>query len=271
MTRTAEMADVVLPGTASWCEAEGTVTNSERRVQRVRKALDAPATPATTSGSSRSSRGGSGTTGNPTAEEVWDELRSLSPMHRGMRYDRLGRAAGDPVALPRRGTPDRCSSTGASGPSRSRAARSVQHRRGAAAVRGLDADYPIRLTTGRRLESFNTGVQSGRYRSPLHRGESLDLSPEDAERLELSRERWCASRRGALGRGAGTDRCLAARRARVHDPALPDEVDVTSSRSMQPIRSPVLPSSRPRPSGSSFEQAPLSLETHAGEPVDAIL
>ena len=42
MTRTAEMADVVLPGSASWCEAEGTVTNSERRVQRVRKALDPP-------------------------------------------------------------------------------------------------------------------------------------------------------------------------------------------------------------------------------------
>src|SRR5207244_4120428 len=41
-TRTAEMADVVLPASASWCEAEGTVTNSERRVQRVRKALDPP-------------------------------------------------------------------------------------------------------------------------------------------------------------------------------------------------------------------------------------
>ena len=42
MTRTAEMADVVLPSSASWCETEGTVTNSERRVQRVRKALDPP-------------------------------------------------------------------------------------------------------------------------------------------------------------------------------------------------------------------------------------
>ena len=36
------MADVVLPASASWCEAEGTVTNSERRVQRVRKALEPP-------------------------------------------------------------------------------------------------------------------------------------------------------------------------------------------------------------------------------------
>src|SRR5207253_561723 len=42
LTKTAEMADVVLPAAAAWCESEGTVTNSERRVQRVRKALDPP-------------------------------------------------------------------------------------------------------------------------------------------------------------------------------------------------------------------------------------
>src|SRR5439155_2303240 len=42
LTRTAEMAHVVLPATASFCEAEGTVTNSERRVQRVRKAINGP-------------------------------------------------------------------------------------------------------------------------------------------------------------------------------------------------------------------------------------
>ena len=42
LTRTAELADVVLPASAGWAETEGTVTNSERRVQRVRKALDPP-------------------------------------------------------------------------------------------------------------------------------------------------------------------------------------------------------------------------------------
>ena len=41
-TATAELADVVFPATADWCEYEGTVTNSERRVQRVRKAIDPP-------------------------------------------------------------------------------------------------------------------------------------------------------------------------------------------------------------------------------------
>jgi formate dehydrogenase major subunit len=44
----------------------------------------------------------------------------------------------------------------------------------------LDDDFPIRLTTGRRLDSYNTGVQTGSFRSPLRRGETLDVSPEDA-------------------------------------------------------------------------------------------
>ncbi len=42
LTATAEIADVVLPAAAAWAESEGTVTNSERRVQRVHKALEPP-------------------------------------------------------------------------------------------------------------------------------------------------------------------------------------------------------------------------------------
>ena len=90
LTRTAEMADVVFPSAASWCETDGTVTNSERRVQRVRKALDPP-------GEARDdmwiiaelARRLGHDWPEPVAEEVWDELRSLSPMHAGMSYARL--------------------------------------------------------------------------------------------------------------------------------------------------------------------------------------
>jgi predicted molibdopterin-dependent oxidoreductase YjgC len=46
-----------------------------------------------------------------------------------------------------------------------------------------DAEYPFLLTTGRRLDSYNTGVQTGGFTSPLRRGETLDISPEDAERV----------------------------------------------------------------------------------------
>jgi predicted molibdopterin-dependent oxidoreductase YjgC len=187
MTRTAEMADVVFPGTASWCEADGTVTNSERRVQRVRKALEPPgdARDDTWILSELARRLGHDW-GNPAAEEIWDELRSLSPMHGGMSYGRLEALGGiqwpcpdddSPGSLflharlweePRQGPPAPFSV--------------VEHR---PPFEALDAEYPIRLTTGRRLESYNTGVQTGLYTSPLHRGETLDLSPEDAERLLL--------------------------------------------------------------------------------------
>jgi formate dehydrogenase major subunit len=64
----------------------------------------------------------------------------------------------------------------------------------------LTAEFPIRLTTGRRLDSFNTGVQSGGYSSPLRRPEALLVSPADAERLGLAEgERVLASsRRGSV-------------------------------------------------------------------------
>jgi predicted molibdopterin-dependent oxidoreductase YjgC len=177
LTATAQLADVVLPAAAAWAETEGTVTNSERRVQRVRKALDPP-------GEARddlevifdlANRLGADW-GEPSAEAVWDELRRLSPVHAGMSYARLESEGGlqwpcwdethpgelflhsrlweDPV------------------PGNRAPFVPVDHD---PPVDRLDADFPIRLITGRRLESYNTGVQSGGYRSPLRRGESLDL------------------------------------------------------------------------------------------------
>jgi formate dehydrogenase major subunit len=52
-------------------------------------------------------------------------------------------------------------------------------------VEGLTDEFPLRLTTGRRLDSYNTGVQSGGYRSPNRVGETIDVSPEDAASLGL--------------------------------------------------------------------------------------
>jgi len=64
----------------------------------------------------------------------------------------------------------------------------------------LNEEFPIRLTTGRRLDSYNTGVQTGGYTSPLRRGESIDLSPEDGGRMNFAEgERVrVASRRGSV-------------------------------------------------------------------------
>jgi formate dehydrogenase major subunit len=75
----------------------------------------------------------------------------------------------------------------------------------------LDADFPLRLTTGRRLESFNTGVQTGGFSSPLHvGGEALLVSPEDGARYGLrdgGRAR-VTSRRGAVEAPVAFDKNL---------------------------------------------------------------
>jgi formate dehydrogenase major subunit len=50
----------------------------------------------------------------------------------------------------------------------------------------LTEDYPIRLTTGRRLDSFNTGEQSNRYRSPIRSAAVVEISEEDGTVLGVS-------------------------------------------------------------------------------------
>jgi formate dehydrogenase major subunit len=229
-TKTCEMADVVLPATASWCESEGgTVTNSERRVQLMRKAIDPP-------GDARDdiwiiselARRLGHDWGHPTVEEAWDELRSLSPMHRGMSYKRLEESGGiqwphpfedhpgSPFlhdrlwAEPRQGPPAPFSVTPWAPP-----------------IDELDDDFPIRLTTGRRLDSYNTGVQSGLYSSPMRRGETLDLSPQDAADLDVEPGDLVrvTSRRGSIEAPVRLDPGLRPRLAFMtfH---FPDEVDV---------------------------------------------
>ena len=211
MTRTAQLADVVLPTTASWCEAEGTFTNSERRVQRVRKALEPP-------GAARDelwiiaeiARRMGHDWGSPTAESVWDEVRAVAgSMFGGMSYARLEEVGGIQWPCPDESHPGspflhshlwqdlhgrllkepgrlwhdqgRLQEEPRIGP---RAPFSVVEH--SPPVEMPDDEYPFMLTTGRRLESFNTGVQTGGYVSPLRRGETLDISPEDASSLGIA-------------------------------------------------------------------------------------
>jgi formate dehydrogenase major subunit len=77
-------------------------------------------------------------------------------------------------------------------------------------VDALTSEFPLLLTTGRRLDSFNTGVQSGEYTSPLRRGESIDVSPEDATALGIAtgEEVLVSSRRGSVRVDARIDPSL---------------------------------------------------------------
>jgi formate dehydrogenase major subunit len=74
----------------------------------------------------------------------------------------------------------------------------------------LSEDYPIRLTTGRRMDSYNTGVQSGRYSSPRRIHGGVDLAPEDAHALEVTSNDTVrvTSRRGSIDAPVRLDRGL---------------------------------------------------------------
>ena len=205
LTKTAELADVVFPAANSAFETDGTVTNSERRVQRVRKALDPP-------GNARddiwviaqlAKRLGVDW-GEVTSEQAWDELRSLSKMHTLMSWQRIEELGG--IQWPcNEEFPD-----GAQFLHGRLWAFDDPEKQGPKApfsvvidippADTLTEEFPMRLTTGRRLESFNTGVQTNAFSSPLHRGESLDLCPEDAAALDVVEGEVVriVSRRGAI-------------------------------------------------------------------------
>jgi formate dehydrogenase major subunit len=123
----------------------------------------------------------------PSAEAAWDEMRSLSPMHGGMSYARLERHGGLQWPCPDESHPGspflhgRLWEEPVQGP---RAPfQVVEHE---LPIEALDAQFPLRLTTGRRLDSYNTGVQSGGFVSPLRKQETVDLSPADAVALKVT-------------------------------------------------------------------------------------
>ncbi|MGF7452552.1 formate dehydrogenase subunit alpha [Pasteurella bettyae] len=201
MTETAMLADVVLPG-RSYAEKDGTFTNTERRVQRVRKAVTLP-------GNSRLDtdiicdlmrRMGYN---QPTlsASEIFDEMASVTPSFHGISYARLENEPTKSLQWPctdkfHPGTP-------------------IMHV--GKFVRGLgyfypteykpaqelpDKEYPMMLTTGRILYHYNTSAMTKRTEGLMEiAGHSfVEINTQDAEHLGIKDgERvTVSSRRGTI-------------------------------------------------------------------------
>jgi len=204
MTETTKLADVVLPGTASWCESAGTVTSSERRVQLLRKAIEPPA-------GARDdieiigelARRLGYDWGHPSAEDLWNELRELSPMHRGMSYEKLERLNGLQWPCPdeeSEGTLFLHARLWEEDPAKRGKPAPFNPVEQHDPLDLLNDEYPIRLTTGRRLDSYNTGAASNLFSTPLRRPETVNMSPEDAGNLGLADGEIAriSSRRGSV-------------------------------------------------------------------------
>ena len=199
LTETAALADIVLPA-ACYAEKEGTFTNTERRVQRLRKAVEPP-------GEARADgeiicdiaeiAGYEGMRYKNQAE-VMNEISTLTPIYGGISYDRL-----DPHGLqwpcPDRehpGTP--ILHTGSFTRGRGRFS-PVAHRLPAELP---DEQYPFVLTTGRTYYHWHTGSMTRRTHL-LDREEPrsfIELHPDDAARIGVrDRDRLqVSSRRGEV-------------------------------------------------------------------------
>ena len=184
-TETAELAQVVLPA-ASFAEKEGTFTNTERRVQRVRKAIEPV-------GSSRADwlitcqiaqRMGAKGFDFEHPSQIMDEIACLTPSYGGISYQRLENG-GLQWPCPTKehpGTP---------------ILHSQKFTRGKGRLTPLeykppmelpDGDYPLVLTTGRRLFHYHTGTMTRKVEGlNIFMGEErVQVNPEDAKRLGIS-------------------------------------------------------------------------------------
>lgn len=180
LTETAAYADVILPA-SSFAECDGTFTNTERRVQRVRRAIDpVPELAGWQAIGLMASR-----TGYPmeyaSPGQIWDEMASLTPSMQGINYKRLENESlqWPCPSLEHPGTP-------------------ILHTGKFARGLGLfqpsehippgeipDKEYPFLLSTGRILYHYNVTTPYSEGISSIWDREWAEVNPRDAEKLGL--------------------------------------------------------------------------------------
>jgi formate dehydrogenase alpha subunit len=184
MTETAKMADVVLPSTC-FAEKDGTFSNTERRIQRVRKAVNAPGKAL---GDWEIICNLANRMGYPmvyqNSREIMDEIASVTPSYGGITYERLETES---LHWP-------C-------PDRNHPGTPVLHGKtfpcGKGIFHGIDyipsteqisKDYPLLLTTGRVLYHYHTRTMTMRTQGLNEMSPEcfIEITPEDAGKYSIA-------------------------------------------------------------------------------------
>ncbi|MGR0482854.1 MAG: formate dehydrogenase subunit alpha [Candidatus Electronema sp. V4] len=198
LTKTAQMAHVVLPASCFY-EKDGTFTNAERRIRRIRKAVESL-------GESRHdwkivcdlAQAMGQAMDYADAGAVMDEIAACSPMLGGVKYDRLD---GEGLIWPcptceHPGTPILHKESFTRGKGRFSVLNNVE------TLEKPDAEYPLILVTGRRREHYNNGSMTRRCSGllALVPEELVEIHPDDAARLGIAdgQRVLVKSRRGSI-------------------------------------------------------------------------
>ena len=198
LTETAKLADVVLPS-ACFAEKDGTFSNTERRVQRIRKAVEPP-------GQAKADweilSAIATKMGYPmeyaSAEAIMEEIRTVTPSYAGITYARIEKEG---IQWP-------CPNTDHPG---TRFLHKDRFSRGRGLFHAIeyippaelpDDEYPMLLSTGRVLYQYHTGTMTRlgkgtteRYPESLaeiHPADAAKLGIEDGQRVRVT------SRRGTV-------------------------------------------------------------------------
>jgi len=211
MTETAQLADVIFPA-ASFAEKDGTFTNTERRVQRVRKAIE-PIGECRTDWqivSEVAKRMGAPAEqwAYHSAAQIKHEIASLTPQYAGITHERLEHHHGLQWPVPHKdhpGTPILHTEKFTRGKG---LFSPVEHQEPA---ENPDATFPFTLTTGRILQHYHTGAMTRRVPGleQLAPEERVELNPDDAAQMGVGDGEWLrvTSRRGQVeARAWVTDR-----------------------------------------------------------------
>jgi len=187
LNETAKFAHVFLPG-ATFLEKEGTFTNAERRISRVRKAIaplsgkadwQATMTFANALGCNMSYQ-------HPS--EIMAEIARLTPTFTGVSYEKLDRLGS--IQWP-------CNAAAPEGTPIMHVDEFVRGKGFFALTEYIPTDeranrkFPLLLTTGRILSQYNVGAQTRRTdNSQWHPEDIVEIHPHDAEERGISQGDW---------------------------------------------------------------------------------
>jgi len=178
LNETAKFAHVFLPG-ASFLEKDGTFTNAERRISRIRKVMRPLATYADWEVTQMLSNALGYPMNYRHPSEIMDEIAQLTPTFHGVSYeklDRLGSIQWPCNEAHPEGTPTMHVEEFVRGKGRFMLTEYV------ATEERVNRRFPLLLTTGRILSQYNVGAQTRRTANNVwHKEDILELHPVDAE------------------------------------------------------------------------------------------
>ena len=187
LNETAKYAHVFLPG-SSFLEKDGTFTNAERRISRVRKLMPPKAGYADWEVTVKLAQALGYPMDYRSPEEIMDEIAALTPTFRGVSYkrlDELGSIQWPCNEAAPEGTPTMHIDSFVRGKGRFIVTQYV------ATDEKVTRKFPLLLTTGRILSQYNVGAQTRRTdNNQWHSEDRLEIHPHDAEERGIRNDDW---------------------------------------------------------------------------------